>query len=496
MSAAASVDYDRQLHAEVSLYYADPLGFALAMFPWGKKGTALEHHEGPDKWQRDALSWLGEEVRKRGFNGKNAVTAIRLAASSGHGVGKSVLAAIIVCWIMSTRPFAQGTVTANTITQLDTKTWARIRLWAGMCLTAHWFEINSERMYHKEHPSSWFCAKQSSKEENSEAFAGQHAENSTSFYINDEDSAISQAIHDVEEGGLTDGEPIIVLLGNATRSSGAFYDAVFGRMRHRWKQFIIDSRDSIFTNKEQIAEWIADYGLDSDFVRVRVLGLPPRASDAQFIDSQRVIDSQTRKVEVLPDEPLVAGADLAWGGSDDNVIRFRRGRDARSIPSIRIKGEFTRDPAVLTNRLADVLSQDYDGRRVAMLFLDSAGIAGPIASRLRTMGHRNVQEVNFGSDSPDPKYRYMRDFMWGQMKEWLLSAAIDSHPELEADLTGPGIRPDNRQRVWLESKETMKKRGVDSPDDGDALALTFAAKVAHAKKAEAPVVFPVNYPWS
>ncbi len=198
---------------------------------------------------------------------------------------------------------------------------------------------------------------------------------------------------------------------------------------------------------------------------------------------------------ILPDERLVAGADLAWGGSDDNVIRFRCGGDARSIKPIRIKGEFTRDPSVLTNRLSDVLTAAHlcgDGRqrRVSMLFLDSAGIAGPVAARLRNLGHKNVMEVNFGADSPDVHYAYMRDYMWGEMKAWLLTGAIDqkcsggtncSHCQIETDLVSPGVVPDIRQRVKLEPKEMMKKRGVDSPDDGDALALTFAHKVASSR---------------
>jgi hypothetical protein len=488
-----AVDFERELHSEVAKYYADPEGFALAMFPWGKKGTFLEHHDGPDTWQREALRWLGEQVRARKFDGHNAVAPIRLAVSSGHGIGKSVLAAIIVCWIMSTRPYAQGTVTANTITQLNTKTWARVRTWASVCLTGHWFEINNDRMYHKQHPSSWFCAKQSSKEENSESFAGQHAENSTSFYINDEDSAIAKIIHEVEEGGLTDGEPMIFLFGNCTRSTGSFFDAVWGTLKKRWHHLIIDSRTSRYTNKAEIAEWEQAYGEDSDFFRVRVRGLPPRASDAQFIDHERVLAAQKRDVIVLDDEPLVAGVDFAWGGSDDNVVRFRRGLDARSIPSVRIKGEFTRDPAVMVNRLGDILSRTYDGHKVTMMFLDSAGIAGPVAARLRDLGHRNIREVNFGADSPDPKYRYYRDYMWGKTKEWLLLGAIDDHPELEADLVGPGLRPNPRQLVWLESKEDMKKRDVDSPDDGDALALTFAAPVAAQVKKEQPIRVPRRF---
>ena len=473
---ATAQSYEALLHEEVARYYADPLGFALAMFPWGEPGP-LQHHQGPDEWQIEVLRWIGEQVAQRGFDGHTPVKPIRCAISSGHGVGKSVLAAIIVCWILSTRPYAQGTVTANSIKQLDTKTWARLQLWASLCRTGHWFTINSEQIYHKAHKANWFASKQSSDADNSTSFAGQHAESSTSFYVNDEDSEIEQIIHDVEEGGLTDGEPMIFLLGNCTMSSGPFYEAVFGRWRHRWKSWVIDSRNSRYTNKDEIAEWIKDFGLDSDWVRVRVLGLPPNASEAQFIDHGRVLAAQKRSVMELPDTPLVAGCDLAWGGSDDNVIRFRRGMDARSVPSIRIKGEFTRDPGVLTNRLADVLTSTHGGYPVSMLFLDSAGIAGPIAQRLRALGHRNVMEVNFGAHSPDPKYAYMRDCIWGRMKEWLATAAIDDHRELETDLVGPGLVPDKQQRVKLESKELMKTRGVDSPDDGDALALTFAQPV-------------------
>ena len=480
-SAAPVIEYEDALTADVAHYYADPLGFVLAMWDWSIAGF-LEHHPGPDTWQREALVRIGEQVRARAFDGHTPVAPIRLAVSKGHGVGGSVLLAMIICWIMSTRPHAQGTVTANTITQLQTKTWATLQRWAKLCRTGHWFEINSDRMYRIGFKASWFCAPQSSAEENSESFAGQHAADSTSFYGFDEDSNVPNIIHDVAEGGLTDGEPMIFLLGNPTRSSGRFYEACHGAARDRWQPIIVDSRTSRFTNKAQIEEWAQDYGEDSDFFRVRVRGLPPRASDAQFIDQTRVREAQRRQVVVLPDEPLVAGCDLAWGGEDWNIIRFRRGADARSIPPIRIAGEFTRDPQVLTTRIADVLSREWDGRRVHTLFLDAAGIAGPVAARVRQLGFKNLMEVNFGADSPHEKRRYMRDHMWAELKDWLLIGAIDTSSRLESDLVGPGVRPEKRQRVWLESKEDMKKRGVASPDEADALALTFAMPV------QAPVV--------
>ena len=232
--------------------------------------------------------------------------------------------------------------------------------------------IGDHKLYHKDHKNSWFCSPASCREENSEAFAGQHSANSTSFYIFDEDSAVPDSIHEVSEGGLTDGEPMVFRFGNPTRNSGDFHRCVFGTGRDRWHPTVVDSRDSAFTNKSQLKEWIDEYGEDSDFVRVRVRGLAPRASELQFIDQGRVWDAQTRTIPVIfADEPLVVGVDVSDGGAAWNVIRFRRGADARTKPPIRIPGEAVRgDRSTLLARLADVLTTEYHGIKVAAMFID------------------------------------------------------------------------------------------------------------------------------
>lgn len=486
MPANAQIDLD--IADWVATTYHNPLKFVTGAYPWNEPGL-LQYHEGPDAWQREFLIWLGEQVTARDFDGHTAVPPVRSATSSGHGIGKSVLVAMIVDWIMSTRPHAQGTVTANTITQLQTKTWAALQRWTKLCLTGHWFEINADRMYYRQFKESWFCAPQSSKEENSEAFAGQHAADSTSFYIFDEASAIPNPIWEVAEGGLTDGESMIFVFGNTTRSTGKFHEAVHGSGRNRWHPTIIDSRTSKFTNKAQIAEWIQDYGEDSDFVRVRVRGLPPAASDLQYIDSARVAAAQKRRVDPLADEPLVCGLDVARGGGDDCVFRFRRGPDAASIPPVRIPGEQARDSMRLVTVAADVLDREYGGRKIAMLFVDGTGIGGPIVDRLKQLGHRNVLEVQFGAKAPDEKFENMRAYMWGQMREWLTRGCIDTSARLESDLTGPGYSHTKRDTLILEPKDHMKARGVDSPDDGDALALTFAAPVRPKSSHPSTVAF-------
>lgn len=484
---------ERDLEAFAGHCYDKPLVWAQEAFPWGS--GILAKLQGPCPCQEKVLSVLGEEIRKRRFNGKEAVKPVRIAVSSGHGIGKSILFGIIDNWIKSTRPHSQGTATANTYTQLDTKTWAAIQAMAKLSLTAHWFEIGASRIYRKGAKETWFSSPQSCAEENSEAFAGQHAAGSTSYYLNDECSAIPDKIFEVQEGGLTDGEPMQFLFGNPTRSTGKFHRVMFGEERDRWTHIIIDSRQCPLTNKEQIGEWIEDYGEDSDFVRVRVRGLAPHASDAQFIDAERVHDAQRRTVATITDEPLVAGVDLAWGGDDKNTIRFRKGQDARSIAPLYVPGEHTRDPNVMVLKLADVLSKDYDGQKVAMLFMDSAGIAGPVASRLRQLGHKNIIEVNFGAHASDEKYANMRSYMWGRMKDWLGNGAIDRKPGLEEDLTAPAYRLDRNVRVLLEPKDKIKLRIGHSTDDGDALALTFAMPVARKVK-KAPALGYQGSAWS
>lgn len=478
MPERATRDAEGELHDAMASVALDPLEFVRLAYPWPINGEP-----GPDAIQTRFLRRLGETVRGHAFNGFDPVPAVRMGLSSGHGIGKSALGAWLVDWIMSTRRNCRGTVTANTNDQLERKTWAAIREWTARCLTSHWFEINSQVMYRKGSRATWFCAPASCDEHNSEAFAGQHAKGSTSFYLNDEDSAVPDKIHEVEEGGLTSGEDMIFLFGNPTRNEGAFHRAAFGAGRDRWDIQIVDSRDSKFSNKPLIAEWQEDYGEESDFFRVRVRGLPPNASELQFIGADRIQGAQQRVVETLADEPLIAGVDVSGGGSAWTVCRFRRGLDARTLPPIRITGQHSQDRNHIIGVLAEALSEQRDARRIAAMFVDSA-FGSPIVERLHMLGHKHVHEINFGGQSPDSHCANMRAMMWNRVKDWLLKGAIPRDDlRLAQDLAAPGFHLNVKQALVLESKESMQKRGVASPDDGDALALTFAQRVAPKERA-------------
>lgn len=482
--ATATQDVNLMLAEEISNFYADPYGFTLFAYPWNQPGE-LEHEDGPDDNQREFLEALGKLVEERGFDGISPVMPILMNETSGHGTGKSAMGAWIADWILSTRPFSMGTVTAGTYQQLESRTWAAIRRWTNLCITKDWFDIRATGIYHKVHPSDWKVVIQSCKEENAQAFAGQHAKNSTSWYLFDEASEVPDRVFEVAYGGLTDGEPMMFAWGQPVRNTGEFYRICFGNLAERWNTRRVDSRNSRFTNKELISRWIQDYGEDSDFVRVRVFGLPPTASELQFIDSERVELAKKRKVTPLTDEPLICGLDMSDGGSAWTVFAFRRGQDA-TMPRIRIPGQLSRDRDMIIAKAADLLSDKRPDKVVSALFVDSA-FGSPIVERLHVLGFNNVHEVRFGGESPDFHQLNMRAYMWNQAKEWLLNGALPDDRNLAEphrlgmQLTRPGYKRNTASKLVLESKESIVERGESSPDDADAFVLTFARRVAVRK---------------
>src|SRR6202035_486967 len=131
-------------------------------------------------------------------------------------------------WILSTRPYSLGTVTAGTYTQLETRTWAAIERWSKLGITAHWFDIQASGIFSKTHPSDWNVVPQTCKAENAQSFAGQHAINSTSWYLFDEASEVPDKIWETAMGGLTDGQPMWFAWGQPVRNSGMFHRVCFG----------------------------------------------------------------------------------------------------------------------------------------------------------------------------------------------------------------------------------------------------------------------------
>lgn len=466
--------YEEQLAEDIGSFAFDPLGFVLYAFPWGE--GELQGMNGPEDWQREELDEIGENLRN-GVKLSDAVAkAIRRAIASGHGIGKSAFVAWLLMWAFSTFKDARGVVTANTEAQLKGKTWAELAKWHRLCICGHWFDCTATALISKlpGHEKTWRCDMVPWSERSTEAFAGLHNKGKRVLLVFDEASAIPDSVWEVSEGALTDDntEIIWVVCGNPTRNSGKFREC-FGRFRHRWHTRQVDSRTVSITNKEQIQEWVDDYGEDSDFVRIRVRGVFPRAGSNQLIPSDLVEEAFGRslRAEMYRHAPRVMGVDVARFGDDQSVIVLRQGLACLELKKFRGLDLMT---------FAGIVAQTIQREEAEMVFVDQTGIGAGVVDRLWQLGCRNVIGVDFGGSALNKElYANKRTEMWCLMGDWLRNgAAIPQDEELRSDLTSPeyGFTGDKGQMI-LEKKADMKKRGLASPDCGDGLALTFAAPV-------------------
>jgi len=180
---------------------------------------------------------------------------------------------------------------------------------------------------------------------------------------------------------------------------------------------------------------------------------------------------KARKLE-LPEgrSPLVMGIDPSDGAKAALAIAFRRGRKA-----VKVERHYGLRPM---EQVAMIVRR-FQQMRPAFAYADAGGVGSGIIDRINELLGGKVVRVLFGERPFDrDRYGIRRDELWGEMREWFLNDDPDIPDDdvLAVDLSGPNKDIDSSQRVKLESKKSMEKRGLLSPDSGDALALTFTMR--------------------
>lgn len=474
----------------------NPFAWVMYVFPWGVKNTPLENISGPREWQKKELLAMAQFIKDnkaRIARGEDAQT-YKCAISSGRGPGKSAFAAWIALWNISCQLGSSTIITANTDAQLTNKTFGEMGKWATLAINSYWFDRTQKgitilpwlsELLKKSRgidDQYWYVKGELWNEDNPDSFAGAHNQNGE-MYIFDEASGIPASIWKVTEGVFTEQTPYKFWLcfSNPRSNKGPFYDC-FHEHRDYWRTQKIDARTVEGLAQGAYEEIIKKYGEDSREARIEVRGEFPAQGDRQFISRSIVAAASLRELERYDDHAaLRLGCDPARFGDDSTVIRFRQGRDARSIPAIVMKGA---DNMAVANKIAELVEQyNPDG-----IFIDSGAGAG-IIDRLREMGI-HVFEVEFGSKAEAQTWFDHRTELWARMRDWLPGAMIgrvsDEDRKLIEDMVGPEFELMGREeKQKLESKEKMKKRGIPSPDNADALAVTFHCDVVRKDRAVA-----------
>lgn len=266
---------------------------------------------------------------------------------------------------------------------------------------------------------------------------------------------------------MTDPRSIWCLFGNPTRNTGRFKQC-FDVDKKRWAANKIDSRTCKMTNKAELQEWLDTYGEDSDFFRVRVRGEFPRIGSQQFMPTDIVDRAMVNELpfEAHCLEPILLGVDVARYGDDKTCIAIRQGRKVMEVRKF---------SGLDTMQIAVQVILAMREFKTKMIFVDGVGVGAGVVDRLRMLGHE-VVEVNAGATPYDEDtYFNKRAEMWGRLRDWLASGAqIPIDHELRMALIGVEFTFDEKEKIRLERKKDMKKRGMPSPDEADAIAHTFA----------------------
>jgi len=195
-------------------------------------------------------------------------------------------------------------------------------------------------------------------------------------------------------------------------------------------------------------------------------------SDMQFIARETVAAARDRQC-ALPEGPRIMGLDVARFGDDRTVLVARH-----AYKLARIWRWSTLDLMQTAGKVSEIAVQEKPNA----IFVDGVGVGGGVVDRLRQLGLK-VIDVNGGSRASNSlRFRNKRAEMWSRMRDWLRDIGdIPDDDELMIDLQSPEYSFDARNRIQIEKKEDMKRRGLLSPDIADALALTFAETVHHER---------------
>ena len=435
--------------------------------------TRPEVRDDPARFAEEILS-LPPTAQQREFFLALARPGAHVAVRSGHGTGKSTALAAAALWFLTTRKDALVPCTAPTAHQLQDVLWREMRrLIARMDEeTRKMYAVTADRITLR--GTAGMIVARTARPENPDALQGFHAPEI--LFVIDEAAGVADAIFDVARGALSTPSSRVALAGNPTRLGGYFHNA-FHRARDSWTRLHFSCLDSPLVSPEYGREIAAEYGEDSDMYRVRVLGDFPEAGMFNLIPLELVAAAMAKKAPVVlrNTAPKIIGVDPAWLGADRSAAVLRQGMTARIL--------FCRR-GLDTSRLAELVARRAEEIVPDAIFVDQTGVGAGVVDQLKRTSHP-VIGVAFSQTPLEPeRFANRRAEMWWRVRDWLAEGpSLEESQDLRDDLVAPEYHYTPTGKVLLESKANMRKRGLASPDLGDALALTFAMPV-HPKRTD------------
>jgi hypothetical protein len=423
----------------------------------------------------------------------------KIAVASCHGIGKTWLASRAVLWFLHSFSPAIVATTAPTAHQVRNLLWREIRTAhaklpedlqaASKCLTTELQFFKPDGSIYPDH-LAWGRSTDEAAQ-----FQGLHGP--YLMAVVDEAAGVSDEIYEALDTWASGGVYRELLIGNPTHSEGKFYRAFtnpaleYVRIQvpvtstPMWTQEDVPARvRKLLVQPDRVEQWKADWGEGSPAFQSRVYAQFPEAGASEVIVPLAWCE-RAKAREYTPEAGAVlqVGVDVARFGDDHTCTASRAGMALVEVNTA--PGDTTGPQVAAMAADAAIKLRDTYGGEVLVVF-DETGVGGGALDIARTRGDRGITYVgfNFGGAAQDSErranagaeaYWNLRDFMQpdndaADMAIICEGAGVD---RFVAQVSARKYEYDSKGRVKLEAKDTMKKRGLPSPDEADAVAMAF-----------------------
>lgn len=396
---------------------------------------------------------------------------IGVSIMAGKGIGKDTWVSWMLLWFTWLFPYCKNVCTSVSADQLEKVLWSEIAKWHQYSLMKPWVKLQTSKLFYTELSEDvvgkrWFTytktANPHSTELEPEGMAGAHED--YMMVVVDEASGVSDAICHSLEGTLTQFGNFMILIFNPTRATGYAIRSQEEDSAH-WVTLHWNAEDSEIKNPAVHERLLDRYGRDSNPYRIRVLGLPPITDEQTMFPMDWLMEATQREIEGHEREPLVKGVDCGAGG-DKSIIATRRGWQVYPL-----KRNLTPNAKVLT----DWVGTDMDVERPDRVFIDTIGIGWAVEDQLRQLKGAVIEAADARRTADrDDQYFNKRAEMYGRIREALekgLLALPDDQDLIDQLAATRCDYPGGKLKIL--DKKKLKKLIGHSPDEADALALTF-----------------------
>ena len=429
------------------------------------------------KWRRRPVSFVTDRLGATPWlKQREILNALAehdyVAVRSCNGSGKTYIAAHAVVWWLMSHEEAVVITTAPTERQVGKLLWREIRGIHRRNADLIGGRISTTQLELDDGSFAFGFSTDSA-----ERFQGFHHENI--LFVADEASGVDEKIFEAIKGSMTSRNAKLLMIGNPALLSGTFYNA-FNKDRSLWETIHISAFDvpgvrdgdaSVggLVNRDWVERCSREWGEGSAAYQVRVLGDFPLSLDDALIPLHQIENAVGRKFleSDLEKEEPVMGLDVARFGDNRSVACVRRGPSVLELLVLP-----NADIMETTGRALDVASR----HSVGTIHVDEVGLGAGVVDRMKEIKGVRAIGVNGGKKSKKPEqYANLRAELYGDLRDRFRegTVSIPNDSELISELASLTYKFTSRGQMQLEDKQSMRSRGLGSPDKADALMLAF-----------------------